>query len=421
MPERRPRGNIAPALPTRPLAADPWLKTHLGARALGLRAALAVPHDVFSTQRIDEGTLLLLAHLPPCEPGEVLDLGCGYGALGLPVAARHPRARVEMVDRDLLAVAWAEQNARALGLANAEIHPSLGYRDLARTPGGPPRAYDWILCNVPARIGAPFVAHLCAGGRARLAPGGEVRLVVIRDLAPLVAAVAAAHGWPLAEGAAGPRHQVLALPAPAARRLEPLAPEPADLYLRDTVEVAGLALERPFDLGGDDPRRLDHGLPVLLDVLPRQAPQRVLCFRAGYGALPLVARTRWPGAEVVTVERDLLGAEFLRRNAARVGLDGARLELRMAAHVPDALRPDERFDLALGELSPAAGERVAHAELAALARHLEPGGQALCLAVEKLAREWLGRDRALPVSLQRLIARQGYVVVRVGREKRARS
>jgi 16S rRNA G1207 methylase RsmC len=83
------------------------------------------------------------------------------------------------------------------------------------------------------------------------------------------------------------------------------------------VEIGGLELERPFDLGGDDLRRVGSGLPVLLDALPRTHPPSVFCFRCGYGGLPLVARSRWPGAQVVAADRDLLATDFTRRNAER--------------------------------------------------------------------------------------------------------
>ncbi len=393
------------------MTASPWLKSTLRLDVLGARLRLSLPHDVFSAGGIDEGTLLLLAHLPNDAPASVLDMGCGYGALGLPVAAQFPRAQVELVDRDLLVAAFARSNAEANGLGNAAVYGSLGFRDL-RSRGEP---FDWILCNVPARIGKPFIAHLFEAGRALLSPSGELRVVVIRDLAAVVESLRAERGLPLTEVARGPRHTVFALRAQPSRAAAPKGDaEPAALYSRDQVAVAGLLLERPSDLGGDEPARLGHGLPVLLDALPRQAPRKVLVFRCGYGTLPLVACARWPEARVVAVDRDLLATTFTRLNASRQGLSPERLEVREAAHFPDAMAPDERFDLALGELSPAAGEAVAAAELEALARSLKPGGQALVLSLEKLERTWVRRlAEKGRFSSSRVIAREGYALSRV--------
>jgi 16S rRNA G1207 methylase RsmC len=387
---------------------DPWHKTTFHLRSLGADLALAVPHDLFSTMRIDEGTLLLLEHLPESEPASVLDMGCGYGALGLPVAARFPRARVELVDRDLLAVAASSRNAAENRLDNVRTRGSLGFRDLPAEPV----AYDWILCNVPARIGTPFIEDLLGSGRLLLAAGGELRVVVINALIPVLEQLREKNGWPLVERARGPRHSIFSLAAGGTASAAPADLE--RLYARDRVELGGLKLQRPFDLGGDDPRRLTSGLPVLIDVLPRQAPRSVLCFRCGYGALPLLARARWPEARVVAVDRDLLATTFTRINAAELGLAGERLDVRENAHLPDALQPDERFELVVGELSPSAGERVAEAELEAIATHLEKGGQALLLSLEKLEREWV-RPFALKkkLSIHPLIAREGYAALRM--------
>ncbi|MCC7442119.1 MAG: methyltransferase [Bdellovibrionales bacterium] len=390
---------------------DPWFKCEQAIEAGGRKLKLAVPHDVFSTQRVDEGTLLLLDHLPAPAPKRVLDLGCGYGALGLPVAARFPEARVEMVDRDLLAVEWSARNARANKLGNAEAYGSLGYRDLARGRAGVPVPYDWILCNVPARIGRPFTGHLISAGLGLLAPGGELRVVVIRDLGPIVEELRDERGWALVEAGRGPRHIVYALPRGESA---PILEEPADLYLRDRVDSGGLELDRPFDLGGDDPKRLKHGIPVLLDVLPRKFAGRALCFRIGYGAVPLAALSRWPDSRVLAVDRDLLGMAFTRRNAEKLGLAGPRLEIREHAHFPDALEPGERFGLAVGEISPSAGEAVAEAELRFLASRLEAGGEALILCLEKLEREWVRAIQArTKLRVHPALSREGFTVLRL--------
>ncbi|MBI3544349.1 MAG: methyltransferase [Deltaproteobacteria bacterium] len=392
--------------------ADPWYKASFKLEALGKHLELQVPHDVFSTMRIDEGTQLLLSNLPAGEPETILDMGCGYGALGLPLAARHPGARVRLVDRDLLAVAWATKNAEANGLtANVRASGSLGYRDLHDSDAAS-AAFDWILCNVPARIGRPFIEQLVKAGRARLTARGELRVVVIRDLVPVLEELAKEHGWALVESARGPRHSVFALAAP--REPVALVPEPNDLYLRDTVSLGGLKLERPFDIGGDDPKRLTHGLPLLLDALPRKAPRTVLCFRSGYGPLPLVCRARYGDSQVTAVDRDLLGTTYTRRNAERLGLGGPRLEVLESAHFPDAFADGRKFDFITGELSPSAGAAVAEAELTFLVRALAPGGEGLVLSLKKLESSWIRpiaerRDLAIfPV-----ISRDDYVLLAV--------
>ncbi|HZR07865.1 MAG TPA: methyltransferase [Myxococcales bacterium] len=376
-------------------ALGPYARGKLIERAPGFpRLALDVPWDVFSSQRIDDGTLLLLANLPEGEPRSLLDLGCGYGALGLPVAARFPSARCLLVDRDLLAVAAAAHNARALGLANVEVRPGLGYNDLAT------ERFDWVLCNVPARIGARAIQALLEGGRAL---GAEVRAVVLHDLAGTVREL----GIPaLAHVAHGARHDVFALP-PGPGRIDP----GDDVYARDETSFAGLRLSRPHDVS-EDPAH-PALLAALAESLPRSSPRRALAFRAGYGALPLHLKARYPAAQVVAQERDLLDASFLRRNARALGL---AVEVRETLLPADGLEA-RSFSLVVGELSAPAGAAVAARELQDAADLLESGGEALVVATAKQEREWLPAAAPKNVPLTVLLRRQSASVLRISRPR----
>jgi precorrin-6B methylase 2 len=377
-------------------ALGPYARGRLVEKAPGFPAlTLDLPWDVFASQGIDDGTLLLLENLPEGEPGSVLDLGCGYGALGLPVAARWPKARCLLVDRDLLAVAASAHNARALGLSNVEVRPGLGYRDL----GG--ERFDWVLCNVPARIGGRAIRHLLEGGRAL---GAEVRVVVIRDLAPVVESAGLAGLVPVARGA---RHDVFAL----ARGPATVDPMDETVYARDATSFMGLSLSRPWD-ASEDPAHL-MALSVLAESLPRAAPARALCFRAGYGALPLHLKSRYPQAEVIAQERDLLDAAFLRRNARALSLP---IEVRETLFPADGLSPGS-FLLVAGELSSPAGAPVAARELQETADLLAPGGEALILSTPKQEREWFPGAAPKGVATTLLLRREGASVLRISRAR----
>ena len=377
-------------------ALGPYARGRLVEKALGQTLTLDVPWDVFASQGIDDGTLLLLQHLPEGAPRSVLDLGCGYGALGLPVAARFPEARCLLVDRDLLAVAASAHNAAALGLRNVEARPGLGYRDLAG------QRFDWVLCNVPARIGPRAIRHLLEGGRALVA---TTRAVVIRDLCPVVEGLGLDG---LRHLARGPRHDVYEL-APGSAQLD-LADE--EIYARDQTEFMGLRLSRPHD-ASEDPAH-QRALAVLADSLPRAAPGRALVFRAGYGALPLFLKSRFPQSAVVAQERDLLDTAFLRRNSLALGLP---VEVRESLFPADGLQAAS-FALVAGELSSGAGPAVAARELHEAANLLLPGGEALILASEKQEREWFPKAAPKGAGLTVLLRREGASVLRISRSRR---
>jgi len=406
---RRPRRKSAPPAPsqTARAALGPYARTQLTVRALGLSLPLDVPSDVFATRAVDAGTLLLLRNLPDRPPRSMLDLGCGYGALGLPIAARFPSATALLVDRDLLAVRAAAHNARSLGLSNVEVLPGLGYRDLLASA-----RFDLLLCNVPARIGPRGVAYLLEAGRSLLAPGGELRAVAIRDLRDQVEA-AQLPGLRLA--AQGPSHLVYSVP-PGPSRFS-LGDE--SVYARDQTSFEAapgrvLSLSRPHD-ASEDPSHAS-ALAALLDAVPRASPRTVFCFRCGYGVLPLAARVRWPQAQIVAQDRALLDTAFLRRNASALALGGEALQVREAVFLSEAL-PEGGAGLILGEASAPSGEAVFARELLEAKRLLVPGGEALVLASEKQAREWLPPAAASGPAV--LLRRRGFCVLRIARPKGA--
>jgi 16S rRNA (guanine1207-N2)-methyltransferase len=130
---------------------------------------------VFAQGRVDVGTAVLFRETEPPAPGRILDLGCGYGVIGLAVAAAVPGAVVTAVDVNERAVLLANENAVALGVAD---------RYTASTPDDVPvdASFDEIWSNPPIRIGKEALHHLLLTWLPRLAPGGRAVLVVGKNL-----------------------------------------------------------------------------------------------------------------------------------------------------------------------------------------------------------------------------------------------
>ncbi|HEY3447229.1 MAG TPA: methyltransferase [Myxococcales bacterium] len=370
----------------------PLIEHHFLAEALGQRLRLVAAAGLFSADRLDDGTLLLLQNLPSATaPRTLLDLGCGCGGLGLPIAAAHPTAKLLLVDRDLLAVRYAQRNAREHGLNNVICAGSLGYRDVGSAP------FDWILCNVPARIGRDAIAAFAKGGAARLQSGGELRFVVIRDLGPVVAEVLAAQGLEGRRAAQSARHEVWAI----APRDGACAPAEDDtIYLRDRVKVGDLELDRPADIS-EDPGHQREGLPLLLSCLPSKPGARALVWRGGYGAVSRTLARR--GAKVLAADRDLLALSFTGRNAQ------GTVELRPAATLEELAEPP--FDTAVAEVQPAFGDAGALQEWKALASRVRPGGTGVSLGPTRLVEAALRKGAA--DGHTKLASHGGWTVVRL--------
>jgi len=147
------------------------------AELAGRALQLASTWGLFSPREIDEGTRLLLAHLEVPPTADCLDLGCGYGAIGLALALLAPQGQTLMVDKDFVAVDCALRNARRNRLDNARAQLSNGFDQVP-----PGQRFDLIASNIPAKVGKELLAILLHDARDRLRPGGRLYVVTINGL-----------------------------------------------------------------------------------------------------------------------------------------------------------------------------------------------------------------------------------------------
>ncbi|MBN1777673.1 MAG: methyltransferase [Clostridiales bacterium] len=126
---------------------------------------------VFSRTEIDKGSAALLAMLPDNISGNVLDMGCGYGAIGICLKKRSPGCRLTMADINERAAALARANAEINGV-DAEVLQGDGFSAVAN------RKFDWIVCNPPIRAGKQAVYGLFDGAADALKPRGVFLLVI---------------------------------------------------------------------------------------------------------------------------------------------------------------------------------------------------------------------------------------------------
>jgi 16S rRNA (guanine1207-N2)-methyltransferase len=130
---------------------------------------------VFSRGHLDHATAVLFRETEPPAQGQFLDLGCGYGVIGLALAKAVPLANVTGVDVNERAVALANENARSLGVEG---------RFVACLPESVPTdaTYDEIWSNPPIRIGKAALHDLLLTWLPRLRPEGRMVMVVGKNL-----------------------------------------------------------------------------------------------------------------------------------------------------------------------------------------------------------------------------------------------
>lgn len=125
---------------------------------------------VFSRQKVDYGSNMLIETLPPLR-GTVLDLGCGYGPIGISLAALNPEAVVTLVEVNQRAVSLARENILLNQVANAAVCQGDGFSPLSGR-------FQTIVTNPPIRAGKRVIYPLLEESLQRLEPGGSLWLVV---------------------------------------------------------------------------------------------------------------------------------------------------------------------------------------------------------------------------------------------------
>jgi 16S rRNA G1207 methylase RsmC len=367
-----------------------------------------VSQELFSSYQIDAGTRLLLktasALAASDQVNKVLDLGCGYGPLGLAFAAAKPQRQVHLVDRDALAVEFTRANARLNQLNNILAYGSLGYDDVSD------HDFDLLLSNIPGKIGRPAMESLLLDARHILAPHGIAAIVVVPPLAGPVAEILNRPDVEIQLREKGTEHVVFHY-----RFLEEQSPRDLDpgamggsfdhtsqfskggaqerggsfelgVYDREQMEVAYRGLKFPMQTVRGLPEfdKLSHATELLLTALEKikssgRTVGHALVFNPGQGHAP-VALWKQLGPQFLTLaDRDLLSLRASERNLLANGRHRENLLLRHQVGLnssTDLPSPD----LILGVLRDSESPRAHYALVQQAANLLPPGGQLLVSA-----------------------------------------
>ncbi|NLK07471.1 MAG: class I SAM-dependent methyltransferase [Firmicutes bacterium] len=151
---------------------SPSAQTEITALLRGREYRFLTEAGVFSRLRVDRGTRLLIEALPLPKQGRFLDLGCGYGPVGIAAVGSEPQLDVIMVDVNRRAVDLTKENARLNGVV-VDVRWGEDFQVVKE------RDFSLIAANPPIRAGKQVVYSLLVRAKQHLLPGG-VLCVVIR-------------------------------------------------------------------------------------------------------------------------------------------------------------------------------------------------------------------------------------------------
>lgn len=136
---------------------------------------------LFSPREIDEGTRLMLKYIEVEQDSDILDIGCGYGPIGIALAAMAPKGQTLMVDKDFVAIEYTRKNIQLNGINNAEACLSNGLNQVGE------RQFDRVVSNIPAKVGKELLWLILHDAKQHLRPQGRIYVVTINGLREFMA------------------------------------------------------------------------------------------------------------------------------------------------------------------------------------------------------------------------------------------
>ncbi|PZD96915.1 16S rRNA methyltransferase [Paenibacillus sambharensis] len=127
---------------------------------------------VFSKTGVDYGSRVLIDAMEFAAEAKILDVGCGYGPIGLAAAVKAPAGHVTMIDVNERAVQLAAENAALNGISNVTVMQSDLYKAVTD------KRFDVILTNPPIRAGKETVHRIFEEADELLVPGGAIWVVI---------------------------------------------------------------------------------------------------------------------------------------------------------------------------------------------------------------------------------------------------
>lgn len=299
---------------------DPYFKKNVAYNYRGKNLTFRVSQALFSSHDIDLGTKRLLQTLTSEDfntRNKVLDLGCGYGPIGISLKSAYQSGIIHMVDRNALALDFSRQNVELNNLNGIKIYGSLGYDDVSE------RDFDLIVSNIPAKAGEPVLSHILEDAKFYLRPGGIVAVVVIDAIGEYVTKVLESNKdinilfrrrWP--------RHLVFHYGF-SPNSLVELRPKSdafdRGIYDRGKKDIfigdSKISIKTTYGLPEFD--TLSYETELLLNkmhILKNQQINRAVVFDLGQGFIPTALSTIAIVEEVDLVDRDLQALRVSKRN-----------------------------------------------------------------------------------------------------------
>jgi len=333
------------------------IKYHYREKNLQFRVA----QDLFSSHTIDIGTQRLLRTLTSEKFNtfeKVLDLGSGYGPIGIALKSVCPSSVVHMVDRDALAIDYSHQNVALNNMKDITVYASLGYDEVQDTN------FDLVVSNIPAKIGEPVLSHVLLDAHFHLRPGGYVAVVVTDTIAPFVESILKNkdNDIEILFHKTWPGHSVFHYRFITNQSIKPSSLSAFDRGVYDRGQIYLPINKVSF------PIKTTYGLPEFtilsyetemllegLQMLKNRNIDNALVFNSGQGFIPVALSKLTKVGKITLVDRDLESLQVSQRNLIE---NGYQENIILSHQVGIDLHTSSKFDTIMGILDKKDGPLV---------------------------------------------------------------
>jgi 16S rRNA (guanine1207-N2)-methyltransferase len=332
--------------------------------------------ELFSSHDIDTGTRFLLRSIIGAgfKPQRILDLGCGYGPIGLTLKKLYPDSALHMVDRDALALSYSRQNVALNGLDSVEIYGSLSYDDVKQAD------FDLIVSNIPGKAGEAVITHLLQEAHYYLTPDGLAAVVVVAALETTVMKIL--ENTPDLEIVLRQKRSGHAIfhykfsGEPVSPKLDQSALERGIYHRKDIsmhFENINYDIQTAYGLPEFD--SLGYGSQMLvktLKELPGRNIHRAVNFNPGQGHIAVMLWKLVGPEKIVLIDRDLLALRYSHLNLVRNGCPADKIHLlhQVGLEIPG----EEKIDLFTGVLREEEGRDAILLNVNKAGERLSPDG-----------------------------------------------
>lgn len=332
---------------------DPYYKKTISYRFGDHNLEFMVSQDLFSSQVVDNGTQRLLRTLlfeKIDSFDKALDLGSGYGPIGIALKKICPLSEVHMTDRDALALEYSKANAELNKVDdNVHVYGSLGYDDVPDTD------FDLIVSNIPAKVGEHVLTHMIKDARYYLKENGKVIIVVIDAIDDYIhKELSTDESIEITYERAWPGHHVYHYrfkPKPNNSVTPKTTAFERGEYSRGQSEFkfknTKFTIKTTFHLPEFD--RLSYTSSLLLNSLAtlNNQAQEILFFNPGQGYVPVAVVHAFHPTKLYLVDRDLQALQVSQENLRVNSYPTESITLR---HQVGISIENQTFDLVVGIL-----------------------------------------------------------------------